>query len=142
MLQFNSKGLLIPETVIPSILEEFELEFVIKPDNEKRRGLFHQYQSYCDNLKTICGNISLTQWVNGSFTTKSKDPADIDLVTFIDAGIVKKNEATLRDFVYPKSMLNYQMDAYIIVIHPVDSKMHFVTNADRLYWMEHFGNKT
>ena len=138
MFQFNSRALLIPEGIITTTIEEFEKEFVIKPGDEKRKQLFHQYQSYCDRLKAICGNVALTQWINGSYTTKNKKPADIDVITFIHSEIVKQNAVALKSLVYPQSMAAYQVDAYIIAVYPENSKLHFASDADRLYWLDHF----
>jgi hypothetical protein len=68
-----------------------------------------------------------------------KNPFDIDIVTFIDFDIVKAKEKELKDFIFPKSLENFQMDAYIIAVYPENTKSYIVTQADRSYWMEHFG---
>ena len=95
MLEFNLRGLLVPETIISSSMEELENEFAIKPNNEKRRELFEQYKLYCKNLKAIYGDMLLIQWVDGSYVTQNKNPSDIDLVFFIDYETAKINEKEL-----------------------------------------------
>jgi hypothetical protein len=139
MLEFNYKGLLIPETIIKSTLDEFKNEFSIKLNTGKREDLFNQYQLYCENLKALCGNRPLIQWIDGSYVTQNKNPSDIDLVTLIDYNIIKVKEEELKKFTFPQSMETYQIDAYIIAVHPEDDKLYFVTQSDRSYWIDHFG---
>jgi hypothetical protein len=114
MLEFNSKRLLIPETIIKSTSEEFKNEFAVKLAEGKRALLFEQYKLYCADLKEICGNSPITQWIDGSYVTQNRNPFDIDLVTFVDYNIVRAKEKDLKRFVFPKSMETYQLDAYII----------------------------
>ncbi|WP_184543888.1 DUF6932 family protein [Mucilaginibacter sp. FT3.2] len=138
MLTFNNRGLLIPENIIPSTLEEFEIEFAINED--KRSQLFEQYKLYCHSLKAVCDNKPITQWIDGSYVTKSKNPSDIDLVFFLDHETVKTKEKELKQFIYPQSMALYGIDAYIIVIYPHNNKYAYHTDADKAYWIDHFGN--
>ena len=133
MLEFNQKGLLIPEAIITSSLDEFKNEFSIKLNDGKREELFNQYQQYCKDLKELCDNSELTQWIDGSYVTQSKNPSDIDLVTLIDYNIVKAKETESIKFIFPQSMQTYQLDAYIIAVYPIDNKSHFITQADRSY---------
>ena len=139
MLKFNFRGLLTPETIISSSVEELESEFAIKLDDGKRKELFEQYKLYCKNLKTFYGNKILIQWVDGSYVTRTKNPSDIDLVFFIDYETAKSNEKELREFVYPKSKDIYGIDGYMIVVYPGNSKYINFTSSDRAYWMDHFG---
>jgi hypothetical protein len=139
MLKFNFRGLLVPETVISSTMDEMENEFSIKQNDGKRQELFEQYKIYCKNLKALYGNKILIQWVDGSYVTLNKNPSDIDLVFFIDYEIVKLNEKELREFVYPKSKETYGIDGYMIVVYPQGSNYINFTSGDRAYWMDHFG---
>jgi len=139
MLQFNDRGFLIPETIIKSSFNEFKDEFSINLKEGKREELFKLYKLYCKDLKTLCDNNELTQWIDGSYVTLSKNPSDIDLVTLIDYNIVKAKEKELKKFIFPQSMEIYQMDAYIIPIHPEHDKSHFITQADCAYWIDQFG---
>lgn len=138
MLKFNFRGLLIPETIISSSVEELENEFAIKLNGGKRKELFEKYKLYCKNLKAFYGNKILIQWVDGSYVTQNKNPSDIDLVFFIDYEIAKLNEKELKEFVYPKSKDTYGIDGYMIVVYPNDSKYKNFTSGDRAYWMDHF----
>jgi hypothetical protein len=138
MLKFNFRGLLVPETIISSSMEELENEFAIKLNEGKRTELFEQYKLCCKNLKAFYGNKILIQWVDGSYVTQTKNPSDIDLVFFIDYETAKLNEKELREFVYPQSKGIYGIDGYMIVVYPKGSKYENFTSGDRAYWIDHF----
>ncbi|TFF36006.1 DUF6932 family protein [Mucilaginibacter psychrotolerans] len=133
MFDFNQRGLLIPETTIACSLAAFEAEFVIRPNIEKRRYLFEQYKLYCNDLKVVCGNSDIKQWIDGSYVTKNKNPLDIDIVSFIDYDIVKAKEKALKQFIYPNSVHGYGIDGYIVVVHSSESKLFYITEADKAY---------
>jgi hypothetical protein len=138
MLNFNSKGLLVPNLNIESSISEFRTEFVNNLPNEKRQVLYDKYIQYSDKLKAACHNIELLQWIDGSFTTKTSSPGDIDLVTFIDYSIVESNQQALSDFKFPESIYNYGVDAYLVIVYPINHKKHPLFIGDRLYWMDRF----
>jgi hypothetical protein len=139
MFNFNQRGLLIPEAVIHCTIEEFENEFVTKFSIGKRRDLFERFKLYNEDLKIACNNAELTQWIDGSYVTKNKNPLDIDIVSFIDYEIVKLNEKALKQFIYPNSMDKYGIDGYVIIVYPSESKLFYITEADKAYWLDHFG---
>lgn len=120
MLNFNSKGLLVPNLNIESSLSKFRTEFVNNLPNEKRQVLYDKYIQYSDKLKAACNNIELLQWIDGSFTTKTSSPGDIDLVTFIDYSIVGSNQQALSDFKFPESIYKYGVDAYLVIVYPIN----------------------
>jgi hypothetical protein len=97
MIVLNPRGLLIPETIIPSTLSEFEVEFSVKLSDGKRKELFDQFKLYCDNLKTVCDNKAIVQWIDGSYVTKSKNPSDIDLVSFLITKQLKRRRMSLNN---------------------------------------------
>ncbi|WDF78458.1 hypothetical protein PQ469_00370 [Mucilaginibacter sp. KACC 22773] len=97
MIVFNTRGLLIPETIIPSTLSEFEVEFAVKLSDGKRKELFDQFKLYCNNLKAVCDNKAIVQWIDGSYFTKSKNPSDIDLVSFLITKQLKRRRMSLNN---------------------------------------------
>ena len=84
MIDFDKRGLLAPNTIIPISLSDFKIHFVDLIPSETRLLNFEKYIRYSDDLKSLLGLETLKQWINGSFATSSKNPKDIDLVTFID----------------------------------------------------------
>jgi len=138
MLQFNKTGYLTPNKNIISSIEEFYQTFV-KGQSDKRKELFEAYMKYSDALKSIHSQMNLLQWINGSFTTtNTKDPHDIDLVSFIDYSIVDSIENELTNFKYPESINLYGVDAYIVKVYPIDHEKYALYEGDRLYWMDQF----
>jgi hypothetical protein len=139
MLEFNHQGFLIPASMIKSNIDEFKAHFVIDSPENIRKNLYDQYKNYTDDLKAVCGEIELVQWLDGSFVTKKPKPSDIDLVTFIDIKIVETTEKELRKFIYPASLENYGIDGYIVIFYPRDHKHHSLYKSDCAYWIDHFG---
>ncbi|CAG5081304.1 DUF6932 family protein [Parvicella tangerina] len=140
MLTINEAGYLEPNTAIPSDLTEMEKTFVIEYSSVERSALFEMYQQYIEDLKQLCGDTPLRQWINGSFITKRKPrPSDIDMVTFIDSHTVQKLGEKLRPFVYPQSKSNYPgIDAYIVEVYPEDSNKFMLFKSDTAYWHNQF----
>jgi hypothetical protein len=138
MLKFNSQGFLIPAENIRSNIAEFEETFVNDTCAPKRRELFNNYIHYTNELKNWCGGIEITQWVDGSFVVKKREPRDIDLVTFIDFSVEETVKDNLADFKYPLSEIVFGVDAYLVKIYPPDHNLYKLYISDRAYWMDHF----
>lgn len=134
MLEFNRLGYLVPNKAIPSNVDEFEKYFVMEYSSVERSKLFEAYLRYSKDLKKLCENTKLLQWINGSFITRNKPrPNDIDLVTFIDTSIFQKLGSKLEPFRYPNSKVNYPgVDAYIV------ENKNKVIEHDRAYWHHQF----
>lgn len=134
MLQFNQSGYLVPNNPIRSNIDELEEYFVINYSSVNRSTLFAEYLRYTKDLKALCENAVLHQWINGSFVTRNKPrPNDIDMVTFIDTTIFQKLGSELKPFMYPNSKNNYPgVDAYVL---EDNSKM---TKHDKAYWHQQF----
>ena len=138
MLYFNQSGLLVPGSVISSNLNELELEFVTNIPTPERITHFEGYKKYSNSLKKLCGNESLVQWIDGSFVTKEPMPKDIDLVTFIDFNLITNLGNLLQSFKYPASETNFQVDAYIVAVYPIQHKKYYLYQHDRAYWIDQF----
>jgi hypothetical protein len=138
MLKFNDEGLLVPPSVIPSTLNEFKDFFVIDSPENSRKLLFEQYKLYTNDLKDVCGDGTLRQWIDGSFVTKKSCPLDIDVVTFISFETAAIKERALKDFIYPASLAKYGIDGYIIVVYPENHTLYKYYKADCSYWIYQF----
>ena len=134
MLNFNKHGYLEPNKPINSSIAELERVFVIEYSSVERSKLFEEFLRCNKDLKSLCDNIELKQWVNGSFVSKfKKRPNDIDLVTFIDINIIKSLGEKIKPFVYPYSKKNYKgVDAYIVESN-CDLYLY-----DKAYWHQQF----
>ncbi len=137
MLNFDEFGFLIPNKPIQSTIDELEKVFVVEYSSVERSKLFQEYLKYLKDLKHICGIIPLTQWVNGSFVSKSNPrPKDIDVVTFIDKNIINTLGEKIRPFTFPYSKINYSgVDAYIVESY---SGSNTLFQHDLAYWRSQF----
>ncbi len=138
MLNFNSNGLLVPDNNIQSNISELESVFVIGIQSINRKQLFDQYMTYSTTLKKLANGDIFIQWIDGSFTTQKAEPADIDLVTFLDYSVIDGLGDKLTDFKYPASQNIYGVDAYIVKSYPQSHKFYSAFEADRAYWLNHF----
>jgi hypothetical protein len=138
MLEFDQKGFLIPDNIIRSTLKELEHVFVEKIPTESRKKHFESYLNYSKELKKLCGNSELIQWIDGSFITKKENPNDIDLVTFLDFESTKSIYHLLGNFKEPLSKTVYGVDAYILYTYSQNDKRYFFQQSDRAYWIDRF----
>jgi uncharacterized protein DUF6932 len=67
-----------------------------------------------------------------------KEPADIDIVSFIPYSIIDKNEELFRQFSHPASEKVYGVDAYIVKVYPENNRLYAQFTGDRLYWLTKF----
>lgn len=139
MLNFNAKGLLMPDTSINASLEELKIHFVDDIPSQTRLANFEKYIHYSNELKKLIQTDRLRQWINGSFVTKTiANPKDIDLVTFIDFETWIKFREPLKDFEAEKANKIYGVDAYLLTEFPKEHTSAFLFESDKAYWMGHF----
>lgn len=142
MLYFDIRGNLRPSGLISSNVPELEDYFVNNIPTDSRMINFHRYRRYSDELKNLMGGQILKQWINGSFVnSRNRNPRDIDLITFIDHQTIVQLGNRLNNFRPYAVGEIYEVDAYIIEVHPVGSVMYNrFTHSDILYWENRFGN--
>jgi len=138
MFQFNSRGLLVPNTNILSTVQEMKQEFVIAFDNERRRAIYKNYETYSNNLKNILRVDSIKQWIDGSFVTMKPNPNDIDLITFIDGPSIDALGSEMDKFKYPLSLKFFDVDAYIVKTYDLNDSRYALYYGDMLHWMDTF----
>ena len=137
MLYFDSRGNLTPYIPIQSTLSELKDYFVDKIQSKSRSENFDKYIKYSNDLKDLLGGITLQQWINGSFVTKKNNPKDIDLVTFLDHDVINKMNHKLDPFKPNGSWDVYNVDAYIIEVYPMESKLYNnYTMSDLNEWLD------
>lgn len=138
-LEFDIRGYLRPYKRVKLDSEEFKTFFVDPFDeNSERHEIFKNYEKYTyDFSKKITPNF--TQWINGSFVSKKKNPNDIDLVNLVDYKLTVEKEEIIRSAFLNSSVLkNYGIDAYLVAIYPENHKLHSWTVSDLLYWNHWF----
>ena len=87
------------------------------PDPSVRKELVENLRSFLIAIKAT--GIRAEVWLDGSFTTKKPDPADIDAVIFYDPtevqGLVLQHQTTLDELADTnKSKLKYKCDVYFV----------------------------
>ena len=139
MLEFNEQGLLIPNTVIASSIDELRHHFVEKIPTITRTENFEKYLRYSTELKRLLNEKSIRQWVNGSFVTKLQNPNDIDILTFINYELVAELKIALDSFGVKGAWKIFGVDAYILEVYPETHPNYFFYKSDLAYWMDKFG---
>lgn len=138
MLNFDSNGLLTPNTNIVASITEIKYHFVDAISSKTRLENFEKYIRYSDELKKLLNVVTLKQWINGSFVTKINNPGDIDLVTFIDFDLRLKFQIELQNFEAKRANEFYGVDAYLLTEFPENHPKYFLFQSDRAYWIERF----
>ncbi len=137
MLEFNSKGLLVPNIKIQSSVDELKDCFVDNITSKTRLEIFNKYIEYSNSLKVLLGVSNMKQWINGSFVTKITNPRDIDLVTFVDHQIVKKLGKKL--IIFNKEAIEDEMlDTYFVEVYPKGHSKEAFYSSDMAYWIDRF----
>jgi hypothetical protein len=131
MLTFDHRGHLTPYSHIQTSIEEFRSTFVDGIASVTRSDNFEKYIRYSDDLKNLLGTKSLKQWLNGSFVTRKTNPKDIDLVTFIDHKTIVRLGDQLDRFKADGGWNYYEVDAYVLDVHPKNSDSYKFTYSDR-----------
>ena len=137
MLEFNSKGLLIPNTMIESSVDELKECLVDNITSKTRLEIFNKYLAYSNSLKVLLGVVSIKQWINGSFVTKIANPRDIDLVSFVDYKLVEKVGDKLIAF-NKEAIEDKMLDTYFVVVYPKGHSKEIFYSSDLAYWIDRF----
>lgn len=138
MIKFNSKGLLVPDTITRVTLDEFYACFVHSMNSNTRSVIFENYMRYSESLKVLLGGKPLCQWIDGSYVTRKLNPKDIDLITFVDYKAIEGAGSELIKFGAMGSFLIDGVDAYILEEYPEDHEKYSYFNSDKAYWIDRF----
>ncbi len=134
--QFDLRGNLQPPDLIETDYSTFRADFGNSP---ARVLILDQFQSFLNQLKELLP-IPLELWVDGSFITKKENPADIDLVVFIDfQHFIVKQEPVRKLFRSYGDKQEMLVDAYPVVVYPENHSNFMTYRSDYLYWLNLFG---
>lgn len=138
-MEFDDLGYLSPYSVIETDLETFEKIFISNFEySDTRKKLFQNYLSYIHDFKNQISE-NFYQWIDGSFVTSKLNPNDIDIVTFLDAGIYENNLLKLVYFQGGNLKMEQKLDCYFVKGYPVGHKNHkIITHFDSLEWFHLF----
>ncbi len=139
MLQFDLKGHLQPDQVLPCTLAEFRSVFVEEKPDENRVMIFDNFLQFCRDLLRDLDLGEVKIWANGSFTTRKRNPNDLDLVVFLDATCSERHQPLLKTR-YRNELLQKEkrLDVYFVEVYPEHSPRHFAMRSDMAYWVTQF----
>ncbi len=139
MLQFDSKGYLTPDHLLVCTLPEFRAVFVEGMPDEIRALIFENFVQFCRELLDNLGLPEIKIWANGSFTTRKRNPGDLDLVVFLDVGVSERHRDILRRL-YQNDILQKEkrLDVYFVEVHPENHSKYGLMRSDMAYWMDKF----
>ncbi len=139
-MQFDTSGHLLPYQKLTFTPDEFRRVFVDGfPNNITRRTIYADYQRFVTDLQSLISP-TFTHWIDGSFVTMKNDPADLDVVTFLDHGLIEQHEALIRERFKRTLARQYYpfIDAYIVDVYAENHPSHFFTLSDEAYWLNWF----
>lgn len=138
MIEFDKNGMLVPARAILISVDEFKFHFIENIPFESRKLIFERYLNYTTELKATLEVDSLFQWINGSFVTTIPNPADIDVVTFVDFKLRQKFQSNLRRFEALHANAYFGVDGYLVTTFPENHESRFLFDSDRAYWLHQF----
>jgi hypothetical protein len=136
---FNHQGLL-PEGLHLASEDEVKERCVDAfPDSTSRRPVFYGLCRYRAAAAKL--NLNITQWVNGSFTDRTRlNPEDVDLVNFVRAEDVKflttveeENIDALLDG-EERTKAGFRCHSFLELIFPPGHKYADYFEGQRRYW--------
>ena len=133
MIEFNSRGYIVPADVIETDFDTFEQTFVF---NDHRKLIFDEYLNFVAVLKNLDIG-SFSQWLNGSFTTKKMYPNDIDVVTFINFAKYERLDRVLRE-IKLDFRSRKKIDSYFVIAYPESHPNYLNYRADKLQFLHDF----
>lgn len=131
MLEFDELGYLKPYKPIPANLDDIERHFVFNP---RRKMLYLAFKNCLEELNF--NHVFATRiWVNGSFTTLTKYPKDIDLVVFLPSWTYEQTKLVQRAL---KLKYAPKLDLFFEKDYPKEDALYSITLEDEAYWLNLF----
>lgn len=139
---FDSNGYLPPgfqdwtlSQVKCLLVEEFT-------ESRTRKDIFDGYIELVKVLTVF--NITVEQWLDGSFGTCKKDPNDLDMLTLLDKDFIDNLPDDVKQvlssiFSGPDTKAKYKCDSYCIPSVPKSHPHYSECLTMKKYWMGQFG---
>ena len=117
-MTFDERGHITPYELIGTTLAElnevFSEEF---PLSITRRLIFDEFATYVSDLQREL-NVPIEVWINGSFTTLTLNPNDIDFVIFVDSQIASQHVELIRLYRAKRNQEGSLTDGYFVETVP------------------------
>jgi hypothetical protein len=131
---FDENGYLKPYAPIETDMRTFQETFVF---NTHRERLFNTFMDFVEQLQKLPIE-HFYQWIDGSFTTKSPYPRDIDLVNFVDSDFYRKFESRLVNLSKQYKMRG--LDIYWVAIFPENNFKNAITIYRTQEYLDLYGS--
>jgi hypothetical protein len=138
-LSFDTRNYLTPAGPTSSTLKEMYDVFVKGIPTPKRKELWDAFNEWLHQLKSLVRNAPLKLWVNGSFVTGKQEPNDVDVVVFLEEGLMAAHSIQLAAF-FGRSKSDFGVDCYHVVSCVASSPGHSNYQADTAYWTTLFSS--
>ena len=140
ILNYDIRGNLKPNDVIPMQWDDFVQHFVVdKPNSRTRQGLLTNFITFLYQLQgTICPNFKV--WIDSSFVSTKINPRDIDAVFILPYDVYERKKSVLEHQVFIKEFkFSKGLDLYYFADYPENHKRYFLSHLDHLYWQDVYG---
>jgi hypothetical protein len=138
---YDIRGNLTPNEIIPMEWDNFVQHFVIdKPNSRTRQQILSNFAAFIEQLHgTICPNFKI--WVDGSFVSTKQNPGDIDAVFLLPHDVWERKKSVLEHQIFIKEFkFSKGLDLYYFADYPENHKRHFLSHLDHLYWQDVYGH--
>lgn len=137
-MNFDPYGYLTPHKAIKMDLVTFGELFVDAfTTSATRQRLFERYLEYNEMLKELIPD-GYSQWINGSFVTKKQNPADMDLVTFVNYDLLQEKDEHFRRLRELRFKRRAEVDGYFITVYPENHRLFPLYQYDQAEWFFNF----
>lgn len=139
-MEFDQYGYLTgpperPYGPISSDLTTLERVFVEEfGESATRRQLFESYRQFTDQIRDLMPD-GFTQWVDGSFVSRKRDPGDIDLLTFVDTVTYDRHEPTFRQLRADYKSRAAPLDLFFLRTYPEEHRDRIYFESDHVQWL-------
>lgn len=117
-MTFDVRGYVQPyELVITTLAKLKEVFSEGFPLSTTRRLIFNEFATYLADLQSGL-NAPIEVWVNGSFTTLTLNPNDIDFVIFVDSQTASQHVELIRFYRAKRSQAGSFTDGYFVETVP------------------------
>ena len=133
MYRFNQRGHLFPYRIHECSWENARQFFVDAfADSLKRRLLFENLEGILNRIRQEISP-DFFVWIDGSFVENRQNPADIDVVIFMNFESLEAGQSILRNPYFGKAAkFERGIDLYFEPFYPPSHRKHFITHLQKL----------
>lgn len=140
-MEFDIHGNLKPYGSIEANLQEFEEVFVTGfPASSGRQDIWLHFNVFLEEFKNDIMQEGFYMWLNGSFVTRKANPRDLDLVIFLDFGVMERAENKLSRFKSLAYQKEKSLDIYFSSVYPTGHRYNIRSVLDAMEWLDLFSH--